>query len=52
MSEEEAADKITEVEEQTGLPATDVIRYGPDKLAKALLGGPYPEQKNSSGQFG
>jgi len=37
MTEEEALRTIREVEEETGLPATDVIRYGPEKLGKAIL---------------
>ncbi|MBK8504724.1 MAG: DUF1611 domain-containing protein [Saprospiraceae bacterium] len=37
MSTEEADHKIAEIENETGLTTTDVIRYGPDKLAKVLL---------------
>ncbi len=37
MTEEAAKHKIDEVEQLTGLPATDVIRYGPDKLAQAII---------------
>jgi len=37
MTEEEAVAKINEVEEDTGLPATDVIRFGPEKLTHSLI---------------
>ena len=37
MNEEEARKKIIEIEIETGLPTTDVIRYGVEKLGRALL---------------
>ena len=37
MSDEQARQAITQIEEQTGLPATDVWRFGPGKLLDALL---------------
>jgi len=37
LSDEEARCAIAEVEDETGLPATDVVRYGPEKLGRELL---------------
>jgi uncharacterized NAD-dependent epimerase/dehydratase family protein len=37
LSEEEALRAIQEVEEETGLPATDIWRFGPTRLMDALL---------------
>ena len=37
LSAMEAQDYISALEEKTGLPVTDVVRYGPEKLGKALL---------------
>jgi uncharacterized NAD-dependent epimerase/dehydratase family protein len=37
MSDEQALEAIKQIEEQTGLPATDVWRFGPAKLMDALL---------------
>jgi uncharacterized NAD-dependent epimerase/dehydratase family protein len=36
LSEQEALAAIKEAEEETGLPATDVWRFGPGKLVDAL----------------
>ncbi|HEY3991654.1 MAG TPA: DUF1611 domain-containing protein [Ktedonobacteraceae bacterium] len=36
MSDEQALEAIKQIEEQTGLPATDVWRFGPGKLMDAL----------------
>ncbi len=36
MSDEQALEAIGQIEEQTGLPATDVWRFGPGKLMDAL----------------
>ncbi|MEM9362126.1 MAG: DUF1611 domain-containing protein [Bacteroidota bacterium] len=37
LSDEEAENKITAVEELTGLPTTDVVRFGTEKLINAIL---------------
>jgi len=37
ISEQEAIDMIERLEGETGLPVTDVIRFGPEKLGRALL---------------
>ena len=37
MSEEEAREEIDRLEDEVGLPVTDVVRYGPEKLGRALL---------------
>ena len=37
LSDEEAKEKIIEVETLTGLPTTDVVRFGTEKLIKAIL---------------
>jgi len=37
MTDEDARQKIDAVEQETGLPATDVIRYGADKLGQAII---------------
>ena len=37
MENNEALEMIKKVEENTGLPATDVIRYGGDKIFDELL---------------
>ncbi len=37
MTEEEALAKIREIEKETGLPTTDVVRYGAEKLGKAII---------------
>jgi uncharacterized NAD-dependent epimerase/dehydratase family protein len=39
MSEAEAAARVAEAEEETGLPATDVIRWGCGKLIRSLQEG-------------
>ncbi|WP_035059846.1 DUF1611 domain-containing protein [Andreprevotia chitinilytica] len=36
LSEDEAADYIQRIEEETGLPTTDVIHFGADRLVDAL----------------
>ncbi|MGB4837981.1 MAG: DUF1611 domain-containing protein [Saprospiraceae bacterium] len=38
MTVEEAKAEIEKVEQETGLPATDVIRFGAEKLGRAILG--------------
>lgn len=42
MSDEEAASEIERAESATGLPATDVIRFGAQKLADAIVAAPRP----------
>ncbi|MCB0689672.1 MAG: DUF1611 domain-containing protein [Saprospiraceae bacterium] len=37
LTREDALKKIKETEDQTGLPVTDVVRFGPEKLAMALI---------------
>ena len=37
MNEKEANDIIKKIEEDTGLPSTDVIRYGGEKIFKELI---------------
>jgi uncharacterized NAD-dependent epimerase/dehydratase family protein len=37
LSEQEALDAIKQAEDETGLPATDVWRFGPGKLMDALI---------------
>jgi uncharacterized NAD-dependent epimerase/dehydratase family protein len=37
LSEQEAQAAVRQVEEETGLPTTDVLRFGADKLLDALL---------------
>jgi D-glutamate N-acetyltransferase len=37
LNEQEALDAIKRTEDETGLPATDVIRFGADILMDALL---------------
>jgi len=44
MSEADALKAIAEAEAQTGLPATDAVRFGADKLFDAILA--YQEKKN------
>ncbi|RDY62039.1 DUF1611 domain-containing protein [Flagellimonas nanhaiensis] len=36
LTKEEAQNKIAEIEQQTGIPTTDMIRFGPKKLVKAV----------------
>ncbi len=36
LSEAEACDEVKRVEDEIGLPTTDVLRFGPDKLMDAL----------------
>ncbi len=36
MSEEEAKEAIRQAEHQTGLPTTDAVRYGADKIFDAI----------------
>jgi uncharacterized NAD-dependent epimerase/dehydratase family protein len=36
LADDEARDAIARAEDDTGLPATDLIRFGPDKLAEAI----------------
>jgi uncharacterized NAD-dependent epimerase/dehydratase family protein len=36
LTDEDARDAIARAEDDTGLPATDLIRFGPDKLAEAI----------------
>jgi len=38
LSEDRARDAIRTAEDETGLPATDPFRYGPDRLVDALIG--------------
>jgi uncharacterized NAD-dependent epimerase/dehydratase family protein len=38
LTEEEARAEIAKVEKETGLPTTDVVRFGAEKLARAILG--------------
>jgi uncharacterized NAD-dependent epimerase/dehydratase family protein len=42
VTDAEARAAIAELEAATGLPATDVIRYGADKLVDAVLASPLP----------
>ena len=37
MSEEKAKEVITNVENETGIPATDVVRYGGEKIFSSLI---------------
>lgn len=37
MSDEQAQEAIKQIEEQTGLPTTDIWRFGPGKLMDALI---------------
>lgn len=37
LSDSEACDAIAQVERETGLPCTDVVRYGAEKLVDAIL---------------
>ncbi|MEO0901063.1 MAG: DUF1611 domain-containing protein, partial [Bacteroidota bacterium] len=37
LSDEEAKDKVLAVEELTGLPTTDVVRFGTAKLINTIL---------------
>ena len=37
MNEKEANQIINKIEKDTGLPSTDVIRYGGEKIFKELL---------------
>lgn len=37
LSEDEALQMITSLEKETGLPVTDVVRYGAEKLGRPLL---------------
>lgn len=37
MNESDAANLIKKIEDETGLPASDVVRYGPEKLGLTLL---------------
>ena len=36
LTEQEARDEVKRIEDETGLPATDVLRFGPGKLMDAL----------------
>ena len=36
LSEDEAREAVRQAEAETGLPATDVVRFGPDKLVDAV----------------
>ena len=36
MSDQEAGDAVKQVEDETGLPATDVLRFGAGKLMDAV----------------
>ena len=38
LDDDAARDAIARVENQTGLPTTDVVRFGPDKLADVVEG--------------
>ncbi|MGW5049823.1 DUF1611 domain-containing protein [Actinokineospora sp. NPDC004072] len=40
VSDAEARAALARIEDETGLPATDVLRYGPDRLLDAILSGP------------
>jgi uncharacterized NAD-dependent epimerase/dehydratase family protein len=42
LSEAEAREAVRQAEEETGLPATDVIRFGAEKLMDALSKTPAP----------
>jgi uncharacterized NAD-dependent epimerase/dehydratase family protein len=37
LSEQEARDAIKQVEDETGLPTTDIVRFGAGKLMDALI---------------
>lgn len=37
VSEREALSEIARLEDETGLPTTDVVRFGPEKLGKRLI---------------
>jgi hypothetical protein len=37
MNEKEASQIINKIEKDTGLPSTDVIRYGGEKIFKELI---------------
>jgi len=37
LSEQEARDALKQAEDETGLPATDVLRFGAGKLMDALV---------------
>ena len=37
MSEENAKEVIANVENETGIPTTDVVRYGGDKIFSLLI---------------
>jgi len=37
LSDEEAKHAIADLEEETGLPVTDVVRYGAEKIGNKLL---------------
>ena len=38
LTEEEAIEFIKKTEQETGVPATDVIRYGTDKMGQLVEG--------------
>lgn len=40
LSDEEARAAIADLEDETGLPVTDVVRYGAEKLGQVLLSAP------------
>ncbi len=40
VPDDEARAALAAVEDETGLPATDVLRYGPERLLDAMLAGP------------
>ena len=37
MSEEKAKEVITNVEKETGIPTTDVVRYGGERIFSSLI---------------
>ena len=37
VSEREALSEIARLEDETGLPVTDAVRFGPEKLASRLI---------------
>lgn len=48
LSEEDAKEAIRRAEEETGLPATDPVRFGAGPLAKAIIEA--KERRNNAGQ--
>ena len=48
LSEDAAREAVAEVEAETGLPATDVVRFGPEKLVDALAAFHEKNQKQNT----